>query len=335
METPIYVLFMNENFIINKNKTGFYIEIDSNNYRILETTRRDGTTVDGILPTLTSKGEFVWAFGQLAIADDLEARRMTVHLLNSNTGETHSRTVHLGIVNHFTPKSYPHLEVREVNGITILENRSNTESGSREELREAFYNSGNLLRDKPVLILDLRAHQGGVSLLANDWMRGYTGHEQINQFAFYQFNLATFTSMELIGVERSRVQELINDNAFNPPEWRLPGITENKIIQNENLVIVLMDKGTSSTGERFVGYLRQLENVIFVGTNTRGGLTFAGLAGTTLPYSGIDISFGVNLTLRSDLSKFEGLGFMPDLWVQPEESLERVIHFIERYKLVN
>jgi len=40
------------------------------------------------------------------------------------------------------------------------------------------------------------------------------------------------------------------------------------------------------------------------------------------------------MSLRPDLSHFEGIGFMPDLYVPPEESLERVLQFIKRYKLL-
>jgi len=94
-----------------------------------------------------------------------------------------------------------------------------------------------------------------------------------------------------------------------------------------------MDKRVSSAGDSFVGELRQLENALFVGTNTHGNLLSGGIVRSRLPHSGIDIIFGQELHLRPDLSQFEGVGFLPDLWVPPGEALERVLAFIERYGL--
>jgi len=37
--------------------------------------------------------------------------------------------------------------------------------------------------------------------------------------------------------------------------------------------------------------------------------------------------------VHPDLSQFEGVGFLPDLWVPPGEALDRVLAFIERYGL--
>jgi len=52
-----------------------------------------------------------------------------------------------------------------------------------------------------------------------------------------------------------------------------------------------------------------------------------------LPHSGLDIIFSTYMNLRPDLSLFEGVGFLPDLWVPPVESLDRVLAFVERYGL--
>jgi len=42
----------------------------------------------------------------------------------------------------------------------------------------------------------------------------------------------------------------------------------------------------------------------------------------------------VSLNVRPDLSQFEGVGFAPDLWVPPDDSLNRVLRFIERYGII-
>ena len=42
----------------------------------------------------------------------------------------------------------------------------------------------------------------------------------------------------------------------------------------------------------------------------------------------------VRLNIRPDLSQFEGIGFKPDLYIPPDESLDRVLNFIDRYELL-
>ena len=75
--------------------------------------------------------------------------------------------------------------------------------------------------------------------------------------------------------------------------------------------------------------------MLVVGTNTEGTFFTGGVGRTMLPHSGLAVMFGTRLYLRHDLSQFEGVGLMPDLWVPPGESLERVLRFIERYGLAN
>jgi len=115
-------------------------------------------------------------------------------------------------------------------------------------------------------------------------------------------------------------------------QWILPEEWDDNLLSNNNFVIVLTDYHVGSAGERFVGYLRQLENVLVVGTNTFGVLATGGVVWTVLPRSNLTLQFSVStLDLRPDLSQFEGIGLLPDLWVPPGESLERVLAFVRRY----
>jgi C-terminal processing protease CtpA/Prc len=187
-----------------------------------------------------------------------------------------------------------------------------------------FVDSAETLRNEPVLIIDLRGHSGGNDEIARQWVERYTGQSPCYSKMFTHFRLNSLTTDEL-------TPWMI---PMSPPQWSTttPCLTCG-FIQNENLVIVLTDNAVSSAGDTFVGFLRQLENVLFVGLNTRG-VSVAGnvpLQPPRLPHSGLTVSFGVSLSVRNDLSQFEGVGFKPDLWVPPGQSLERVLKFIERY----
>ena len=129
--------------------------------------------------------------------------------------------------------------------------------------------------------------------------------------------------------------ELSRDSQRQQPgiSWNWPDPFSREAIPDDSIVIILMDNYVASAGEFFVSILRRLENALFVGTNTFGVYLTAGMDVITLPRSGLEMRIGTVLTLRPDLSQFEGVGFLPDLWVPPGESLERVLAFIERYGL--
>jgi hypothetical protein len=102
-----------------------------------------------------------------------------------------------------------------------------------------------------------------------------------------------------------------------------------KIPNNEQLIIVLMDKGTASSGEWFLGYLLQLENVVFVGENSSGTGQIGDLARFILPHSGLPVQFGTKLFFPPDFSFVEGIGLLPDVWVPTDQALAKTLAAIE------
>ena len=326
-------LHMNSEYILRRDGNGFTTEISGTTYRVLEVTPIE-TAPDqrfpkntqppplpsgGIMPTLTSDGELAWAFARVTRLRRQAAVEITVLLENTVTGERHSRPVSLQMTRGFFSLDSPAFAIHEAEGITVLENRNLCCC-----LAEDFLRSACELRDRPILIMDLRGHTGGRATFPHDWVRIYTGHDPARSLFFASTsNPATRTLEEFHGISIP-----YDDVQTQRVSGQMP-------IPNENLVIVLTDNSTSSAGELFVGYLRQLENVLVIGTNTSGTLLTGPVGVMFLPHSGLPVTFGTQLHLRPDLSQFEGVGFMPDLWVPPGESLERVLRFIERYGLAN
>jgi len=342
---PRHVLYINEEFILRRDGSGLLTEMDGILYRVLEVTHGNAQPVDGILPTLTPEGEFVWAFGLVTADSRWEEMEITVTLENTGTGENHSRMVSLRRIAAPWQPGYPTIATREVNGILVLENR-NLNPRSEEQITD-FLHSGYALRDRPIFIMDLRGNSGGSTSLARWWVGIYTGQKptdtplfaissQSSQVAIelqdffipYDISVALREAMADCTEDYCCMQEFIptglSVSSGNPRQMPIP---------NESFLIVLIDNNVGSAGDMLVGYLRQLKNVLFVGTNTHGSLVTGFLGRTNLPYSGLDIMFGTGLRVRPDLSQIEGVGFKPDLWVPPGESLERVLHFIERYGL--
>ena len=347
---PIHFTYMKKDIILCKTDNDFVIELNGSTYRVIETALPDGSSVASILPTLTASGELAWVFGRIA-SGEYQSSLLRVLFENVETGALGSRYITLHWVPSPEQASRALLETRVADGVTVVENRQMLfgwadELGFYDALLE-FYQSGYESRESPVVVLDLRGHLGGMANLAFEWVRGFAGRAPICEMAFLPFALGSpimLYQIESFGAwpDRSptpqpRWERHFHEWGSSPepqPRWLSPDLSSPcNYIRNDNLVIVLMDHGVSSAGEKFIGYLRQLENVLFVGTNTIGAFLASNIAKTTLPHSGLDIVFGMTLNLRPDLSQFEGVGFLPDLWVPPGESLERVLAFIERYGL--
>jgi len=350
INAPLYMLYMSADFILRRDDAGFVTELDGARHRVVETRLPNGQLTNGVMPTLTAYGEFAWTFG-LSVPLQGQVIRLTVVFENDQTGTRQTRIVMLPLVDLPLMGSHPRLQALDERGVKILESRSLmgtwTDAGKYCIGVAEFYQSGYEARSQPVLVLDLRHHVGGHPFLAGEWMRGYAGREIARETAFAPFMLASYAAFALAEtpflfcgeceIPETREDAAIAEWANDPergPRWLLPVYYPSRdAIPNENLIIVLMDKRTLSAGEVFVGHLRQLENALFVGTATQGTAVSTGMMATSLPYSGLHVTFGRILNLRPDLSQFEGVGFLPDLWVPPGESLGRVLAFIERYGL--
>jgi len=325
-----YVAFMSDEFVLRRRGDYFVTEIDGAMYRVLETALGCGTPVDGIMPTLTAQGEFAFAFGHLAATGDRGAWAFDVVFQSAATGEAHSRAVNLAQLSRYRPAGFQRPSAREVGGVPVVTMRSfhlrdGVELG--EIMRMSWAH-----RDSPVVVLDIRDIGGGDPSPGRSWLRGHLGgaQEPNMMVMFSSLRMVSATQAEL----RSSRQFGGASRVGQPPSWSVQGFTPpRRFLPNENLLIVLTDKGASSAGDIFVGYLRQVENTLFVGTNTHGNYRSGGISRTILPHSRLDIIFSTYMNLRPDLSLFEGVGFLPDLWVPPGESLERVLAFIERYGL--
>lgn len=67
-------------------------------------------------------------------------------------------------------------------------------------------------------------------------------------------------------------------------------------------------------------------------SNRKGakGTIFIGNVGRCmLPNSKLALSCGTSISLGEDLSNYDGVGYMPDLWVHPDQALERAVKYIQ------
>ena len=242
--------------------------------------------------------------------------------MNINTNEIITHTVELNpVFNYdFLTRSDDMVKIYEVDGIPVLRNRTFVHTDTQNQ---TFINSSRAFMNEPVIIIDLRGNVGGSDTATPPWVRNFTGVNPDSNLFTAHMQLDTLTT-----------------NVFNrgflvnlpAPRWRIfvdSQPTSTIPIPNDTLVIVLTDSVIASAGETFIGKLRQMDNVLVVGTNTAGSYLTTNMRAINLPASGVNVHFGTSLNFRPDFSQFEGIGFMPDLWVNPQNSLERVLMFIE------
>jgi len=334
---PRHGLYRCDAITLRRDGGAFVAEIDGAAYKVIETTLRCGRVVDGVAPTITREGEFAFMFGHFARVGDPGAREMEALLESAATGERRSISMELRLLStpHPPPSSLPAgalVAGREVGGVWVVENRRLFTFQGGFPYGDSFYQAGREARGRPVVVIDIRGHGGGYIDAALPFLYALAGRAPSSGAAFMAFT-RDFPS-ELAGLQPAPEPRQPGDL---PLGWRSPiPFSASETIPNDTFVIVLTNNRVSSAGDLLVGYLRQLENVLFVGTNTHGNVIGGGMTDETytrLPHSGLTVEFGSWLRLRPDLSQFEGVGFLPDLWVPPGEALERALAFVERYGL--
>ena len=99
--------------------------------------------------------------------------------------------------------------------------------------------------------------------------------------------------------------------------------------------IVLIDKNVASSGEMACNYLSAFTNTLMVGTNTSGCVLAGNYIYAKLPKSGIILGLGTFCwDYPNDYYKGmspEGIGFMPDVFVNSTEALDLSMKMIEYY----
>ena len=69
-----------------------------------------------------------------------------------------------------------------------------------------------------------------------------------------------------------------------------------------------------------------IENVVFVGTNTSGVEICDATTECILPNSKINFVYGSTMRLYDNQE--EGVGYKPNIWIGGNDSLDRVLNFI-------
>lgn len=220
-----------------------------------------------------------------------------------------------------------------VSDIPVLESRILYAKEGEEEILEqleAMAGAGEEYRGLPVVIVDVRHNGGGNSNYARGWVEGFTG-QQVQPKAAY-FEKCSQPYMKTLAANPAYANVPKDDYYRMKGQW-MCGSEDGYLLNNQSVVFLLMDKATGSSGEDFVRYLSTAEHVIRVGTNTAGVLQFGNVCEFFLPNSGIFLRMGSKIAFYDGLEMSEGIGVMPDLWVDAPDALDAVVRMCNYYNL--
>lgn len=237
----------------------------------------------------------------------------------------------------------PIYELGKAEGLPLVSCRSFDSVHDEDQSLIKFVQDADKLRQEKVILLDLRSNHGGSTVYGMLWcqrlMEGSAG------LSTFTAELATDTAIALFlnRLAERREEELHADeakalrtyrkNAEDPsrPGWCRISIERGGQAGNAPFIVVLVDSNAGSATEALVRCLRSVDNVVIIGTNTRGALLCGNAGIFALPHSGLEVRIPTMLWLDSEMQNRDGTGYSPDFWVHPDHALERAVKFVRRH----
>lgn len=324
-------------FELREDRGEYLFTSDGTKYTVVSI---NGESPDGyVFPSLNTDGDAVFRVGMLSYSSpqllDLKARSGQV---------TRQWKVKLS---RSQPRYSGIFKEMRIGGVPVVRIRSFGDHP--KEYIDRFLDSAGRYRGEPCLIIDIRGNGGGNEAWPKQWITRFTGHRpnrlqvftelisettMIGRANSYALALHNVPELKEQGYQE-KVEEFkgyaesIEEKDITPYWWPydVPGPQE---IPNNTTLIVLMDANVYSSGEGFISYLHQVENVVLVGENSGGALTYGQMSHHRLPNSKILVGLPTSLNVFVDLEYREEKGFFPDLWVPADDALNYAIAAVRK-----
>jgi hypothetical protein len=318
-------------YLFNKDKDGVYTHRKDQKHYLVSINGTDPSKY--INYSMDEKGEIFYQLGMLSEEIDGEIS------INLEYDDGFTQRVLLKPQKSTPIPGSTYLR-KAIDNIPVIENRSLSPSPARVRLIERFVSDVKKLQDKKLLILDIRSHQGGNENYAVKWCSNLTG-EKIKHASGFIFTLLTTKTARKLHknfieayFDKKEAKSLmfyqnlmgkIGIRGWFPTIYR-----KGARIHNNTFIIVLIDQYAASAGEGFVSYLRRMDNVIFIGSNTAGAFFTGDVGVCQLPYSNVTVRIPTSIRFEPDFVNRDGIGYLPDIWVEPEHALEYAIEFARK-----
>lgn len=340
--------YCNQQLEIKMNSKSYYFLAD-NKKRYIKSINDDEEIENYLKLSINENGELVYYIGILQT--DVNAL-LSLTIEYNFDSETKKDIIKLEKVSRKIYSNPTAFEQKTIEGIPVLICRKFDDKDEEITLKY-FAGSSSELQNQKVFIIDLRGNGGGGSEWSDFWFENYTGTDPCagetsvkrysklylvkmkkQQEAIIEPFLQKYNMPELNEFVEKYFQE--KNEVLANEEYDTLEITNNEIkwVDNNNIIFVLTDKTVASSAELFVNQLRTLNNVVFVGTNTSGSQDALDIHTIYLPNSNLPVSIGVGLNILKYTPHFiDGTGFKPDIWLDYDDMLERVIRLCDNYNL--
>ena len=227
-----------------------------------------------------------------------------------------------------------------IGGIPVIRMRSF--SDHHADALNQFVQTASAHKGEPVIIVDIRGNGGGNEAWPIRWIQGLTGQRAESVFIFSE--LASKTTMagranvfaHLYDVypktdsyreEAERFTSIAEtyESGMHQPSWKGPYYPQMPLIANDTTLIIVMNDKVASAGEGLIMRASQAENVVLVGENSMGCLTFGNGGAHQLPHSRLMVGLPINFGLYLDMKFREEKGLAPDLWVPAADAVNYAV----------
>ena len=311
----------------------FQFTLDGETYRLIAVDGAEPTT--HLFPSINAAGEAIHLLGSLSTAEPVPL------LLTAWRAEQQIRLQRSLARSEFHPREK--FADDRIGGIPVVRVRSFADYYGRE--LQAIVDRAESYRGEPYVILDIRGNGGGNTIWPRMWIQAFTGGSpslkqaltelvsrtsMVGRANLFALLLNSYRGQERQAVqvdfERFQVEAARFDDPSVTPHWSgiyLPPIDP---IPNPTTLIVIQDRKVASAGEGAISYLMdQVENVVFVGENTMGALTFGQVSVHRLPHSKLLFYVPIKLNVPLDLQIREAQGYAPDYWVPARQALNHAV----------
>ena len=195
------------------------------------------------------------------------------------------------------------------------------------------------LKNEPVVIVDVRSNHGGNNLLSAQWLHIMSGevvpsNSVILQMGNHQETMEALAAVPSDSLQYRPIADFMTYHPTTPLGdyhfvWNY---TADRLVPNDQLIILLTDRYTASAGEGFVDFVLNLENTLIIGQNTAGVAHKIAGAAFFLPNSGVPVHFGPGIAFFPEGLFAEGVGYAPDIWTVGD-ALDAALAFVKRNDL--
>ena len=322
----------NTDYEFNKENQDYTFTFEDKVYKV--TAINNQSPEDYMAPSLNAEGKSIYGIGVLS-----RTNPEVLELSAEKNGVTERWSITLEKSKH----AYSDLYVeKEVGGIPLV--RIRTFSDQHIEYIEEFLECADKYRDSPCLIVDIRGNGGGNTAYARQWITRYTGETPVlpqiytelvsetsmmGRSNYFSHLLNLYPELEAQGYDlkaeefKGYAEKIeIGQTSIHWSDYFIP---TPRTISNNRTLIVLIDKYVGSAAEGFLSYLQLVENVVFIGENSGGALTYGQMTRHMLPNSRILVDLPISLNVFVDLEYREEKGFYPDVWVPAMDALNYAV----------